>query len=359
MDLLEEAPQIIRGWRDVRFHLYSSEVLGRLRPLQPTALAPGGSALVEIRLAAPVAAARADRFVVRRLSPATTLGGGEVLDPEWPRLRGARLAPALQALRGTDAEAILHWISAAGEAGTTATELQRKLGSAPGPVDAVLERATRAGTIRAAKGSAAGPERWVATAVYERLARRAPEILDEFFRRDRLATGMPKAEAVRRLLPANAAPLAEVYLSWLEEQKILVVGADLVDLPGRGASMSVQESDLADRVMAAFEKGGLAPPSPSEICQSLGAKQQTFDAVLRYLHQRKRLARLPPGLFVAQSQLDRLVEELARTGWTRFSVPDFKDRFGLTRKWAIPLLEHLDSIGRTRRVGDQRELVRK
>ncbi|HVR30533.1 MAG TPA: selenocysteine-specific translation elongation factor [Thermoanaerobaculia bacterium] len=359
LELLPEAPQTLRGWRDVRFHLFSSEVLGRLRPLQPPALEPGGRALVEIRLAAPVTAARGDRFVVRRLSPQTTLGGGVVLDPEWQRLRGARLAPALAAFGGTEAEAILHWVRAAGEAGVTAAELARKLGSLEGPVAGVLERAKEAGAILAARGSAAGPERWISAAVYERVARRAPEILDQYFRRDRLATGMPKAEAIRRLLPAPAAPLAEVYLGWLAEQKILVVGADLVDLPGRGAVMNAEESDLSERVMAAFEQGGLAPPSPSEINQALGAKQQTFDAVLRYLYQRKRLARLPQGLFIAQSQLDRLADELGRSRWTRFSVPEFKERFGLTRKWAIPLLEHLDQIGRTRRVGDQREVVRK
>ena len=81
--------------------------------------------------------------------------------------------------------------------------------------------------------------------------------------------------------------------------------------------------------------------------------------MLRYLYQRKRVARVGQGLFIAQSQLDRLADELAKTGWTQFSVPDFKDRFGLTRKWAIPLLEHLDQVGRTRRKGDLREVVRK
>jgi selenocysteine-specific elongation factor len=359
MDLLEEAPQIIRGWRDVRFHLFSSEAVGRLRPLSPPALAPGGEAIVEIRLVAPVAAARHDRFVIRRPSPATTLGGGEVLDPEWPRLRGARLQPALAALSASDAGAILHWVAAAGESGATLVDLARRLGSAHAPVQNVVDQAARAGTLRLAKGSASGQDRWIAAVVFERVARRAPTILEEFFRRDRLATGMPKAEVVRRLLPASAAPLAEVYLGWLAERKILAVGADLVNLPGRGAAMSVEESDLAERVMAAFERGGLAPPPPTEIAQALGATQRNFDAVLRYLYQRKQVARVGQGLFIAQSQLDRLADELAKTGWSQFSVPQFKDRFGLTRKWAIPLLEHLDQIGRTRRKGDLREVVKK
>ena len=246
-------------------------------------------------------------------------------------------------MSGNDAGAILHWVAAAGESGATVADLARRLGSAHSPVLDVLEQAARAGSLRLAKGSVAGQDRWIAAAVFERVARRAPAILEEFFRRDRLATGMPKAEVVRRLLPAPAAPLAEVYLGWLAERKILAVGADLVNPPGRGAAMSAEESELAERVMAAFERGGLSPPAPTEIAQALGATQRTFDAVLRYLYQRKQVARVGQGLFIAQSQLDRLADELAKTGWSQFSVPDFKDRFGLTRKWAIPLLEHLDA----------------
>ena len=225
MDLLEEAPQIIRGWRDIRFHLFSSEVVGRLRPLTPAALAPGGEAIVEIRLVAPVAAARHDRFVIRRPSPATTLGGGEVLDPEWPRLRGARLAARARGARreatparsstGSPRPARRERPWSTSRAGWAART--RRCGTC-----SIRPRAT----VRCAwrKAPPAGHDRWIAAAVFERVARRAPAILDEFFRRDRLATGMPKAEVVRRLLPAPAAPLAEVYLGWLAERKILVVG---------------------------------------------------------------------------------------------------------------------------------------
>ena len=173
--------------------------------------------------------------MIRRPSPATTLGGGEVLDPEWPRLRGAKLLPALSALAKSDADAILHWVGATGEAGTTVSDVARRLGSATAPVLDVLERAAKAGAVRLAKSSAAVSERWIATAVFERVAKRAPKILDDFFRRDRLATGMPKAEAVRRLLPPSAAALAEVYLGWLAERKILVLGAELSTCPAAAA----------------------------------------------------------------------------------------------------------------------------
>jgi selenocysteine-specific elongation factor len=73
---------------------------------------------------------------------------------------------------------------------------------------------------------------------------------------------------------------------------------------------------------------------------------------------RGQLIRLPDGLILAASAVAGLKRDLLATGWERFSVPEFKDRFGLSRKWAIPLLEHLDSKGVTRRVGDERMIVR-
>jgi selenocysteine-specific elongation factor len=73
---------------------------------------------------------------------------------------------------------------------------------------------------------------------------------------------------------------------------------------------------------------------------------------------RGQLIRLPDGLILAASAVADLKRDLLASGWERFSVPAFKDRFGLSRKWAIPLLEHLDSTGVTRRVGDERMIVR-
>ncbi|HVG11015.1 MAG TPA: SelB C-terminal domain-containing protein, partial [Thermoanaerobaculia bacterium] len=64
------------------------------------------------------------------------------------------------------------------------------------------------------------------------------------------------------------------------------------------------------------------------------------------------------GLVLAASALAGLRQALLATAWERFSVADFKDRFGLSRKWAIPLLEHLDSTGATRRLGDERMVIR-
>jgi selenocysteine-specific elongation factor len=90
----------------------------------------------------------------------------------------------------------------------------------------------------------------------------------------------------------------------------------------------------------------------------LAAKPQILEGVLRHLVARGRLVRLPGGLLIAAAAIADVRRQLLAGPWDRFSVPQFKDHFNLTRKWAIPLLEHLDAVGATRRLGDDRQVVR-
>jgi selenocysteine-specific elongation factor len=357
--LLAEAPAPIRGFVPVRLHLYASEVLGRLRPLAEAGLAPGESGPVEIRLEGPVAAVRGDRYIVRRPSPAATLGGGEVLDPRWRRYRGTVLRQALAALQGDLRSALAFWAQESGERGAEAAELARRLGLPPSRVAVELAGIAADHRLIDVPEGPGRARRWLSPAAVQRVTERARRILREHFQKDRLAESIPKAEAVRRILRGRGAELADVYLGWLEAQKVLAVAGDQVTLPGRSAQLTGEESRLSAAVVERFERAGLAPPSPGELAQDLAAKPQILDGVIRHLIARGQLARLPSGLILASAALAGLKRDLLATSWERFSVSDFKDRFGLTRKWAIPLLEHLDSTGATRRVGDDRVVVRR
>lgn len=355
--LLPDAPAPLTGFVPVRLHLYASEVIGRMRPLAEGGLTPGETGPVEIRLEAPVSAVRGDRFIVRRPSPPATLGGGTILDPRWRRHRGTTLAAALAALPGDLRSALLFWVQEAGERGIDAAEIGRRLGQPPAQAAAELRKLARADKLlEVATGPAA---RWIAPAAVQRVTERARRVLKEYFQKDRLADAMPKAEAVRRILRGRAADLAPVYLGWLEAQKVLAVHGDQVSLPGRSAQLTGEESRLSAAVLERFDKAGLTPPAPSELQQELSAKPQILDGVVRHLVARGELLRLPNGLVLAASAVARLRSDLLATSWDRFSVTDFKDRYGLSRKWAIPLLEHLDSTGTTRRMGDDRMVVRK
>jgi selenocysteine-specific elongation factor len=356
--LLPDAPAAIRGFVPVRLHLYASEVLGRMRPLNTEGIAPGGTGAVEIRLEGPVSAVRGDRFVIRRPSPPATLGGGEILDPRWRRYRGTILQQALSAVQKELPQALGFWVQEAGERGIEAGELARRLGVPPAAV------AKRLAALAAGQKLIEIPEehgrarRWLSPAAVQRVTDRARRVLKEHFQKDRLAESIPKAEALRRILRGRGAELADVYLGWLAAQKVLALQGDLVTLPGRSAQLTGEESKLSVDVLAAFDRAGIAPPSPGDVARELGAKPQILEGVIRHLVARGQLVKLPSGLILAASALSGLRRDLLATSWERFSVADFKDRFGLTRKWAIPFLEHLDSTGVTRRIGDDRMIVR-
>ncbi len=354
--LLPEAPDPITTFIPVRFHLYSSEVVGKLRPLGMDALAPGQTGIVEIRLSEPVVAIRGDRFIIRRPSPQATLGGGMILDPRWRRRRGKPLATALAVIED-DERSLELWVAETGERGATAAELAPRLGVTAATVAGRLEQLAAGG--RLLRVEVGRGRRWIAPAISRRVMERGREVLAEYLRGDRLARGMPKAQFLGRVLPRRASQLAGVYLDWLRAEKILVVDGDLVNLPGREIELSGEESKLSRAVLAAVEAGGLMPPTPGELAVTLGAKRQILEGVQRYLVERRKLVRLPSGMILAASAIEDLRRQLAAAGWEDFSVPQFKDHFGLSRKWAIPLLEHLDSVGATRRVGDRRQLVKR
>jgi len=239
-----------------------------------------------------------------------------------------------------------------------AAELARRLGLPPAQVAKRLAALARDQKLIEVPEEHGRARRWIAPAAVQRVTERARRVLKEHFQKDRLAESIPKAEAVRRILRGRAVELADVYLGWLAAQKVLAVQGDQVTLPGRSAQLTGEESKLSGDVLERFDRAGIAPPSPGDVARELNAKPQILEGVIRHLVARGQLTKLPSGLILASSALTGLRRDLLATAWERFSVADFKDRFGLTRKWAIPLLEHLDSTGATRRVGDDRLIVR-
>ncbi|MFQ5526464.1 MAG: selenocysteine-specific translation elongation factor [Thermoanaerobaculia bacterium] len=354
--LLASAPKTLRRWEPIRFHCFSADRPARMRPLAE-AIEPGGSGIVEIRLAGAVAVAPGDRWICRRLSPALTLGGGEILDPGWTGVNAKRRTDALRALEAGGDERSAYWLSRAGLIGRTTGELARRSGRSVEATTSALERLAADQVVLSVTGEAA-ERRWIVPAAFQQLETKAARLLERYFSENRLATGMPKAEAVNRLLPAQARPLADVYLEWLRRRKVLSVAGGEINAPGREASLSGEESQLSKTILALFETGGLAPPSPSDLRDATRAKPQVLDGVVKFHIEHGELTRLPGELVIATGAVERVRDEMRASGQDSFSVADFKNRFGLTRKWAIPLLEHLDSIGVTRRVGNQRQIVR-
>lgn len=357
LELLPEAPPLV-GVLQVRLHLLASEVPARIRPLEGP-IAPGTRRMVEIRPARPIVAIRGDHFIVRRLSPAETLGGGQIFDAHWRRRRGRGLEQALARVRG-NREAVLDlWVSEGGERGVSAAELAPRLGEETGKLEAELGKMVAAGRLLAIETGRG--KRLLDPKVLKKVTEKAKTSLKAYFRDNRLARGMPKAELQSRILPQRAQELGTTYLGWLQAMKVLVLEGELVNQPGRSAvgELTGEETSLAQKVLEYVEAQGLTPPSPAEIADKLHAKPQILEGIQKFLVQQGKMRKLANGFLLSSAALKKLREDLLATGWDRFSVPQFKERFELSRKWAIPLLEHLDSVGATRRIGDERQVVRR
>lgn len=167
---------------------------------------------------------------------------------------------------------------------------------------------------------------------------------------------MPKAEFVRRHLVA--VDDSQPHLDLLATAGVLTERDGTLARPEKGERLDDTERRLADRLQAAIEELGFAVPSPPDLARSLEAKPQIVEGLLHYLQRRGKVVKLPSGLWLAAATIDRTIDDLRSTGWDEFSVGDFKDRYGLSRKWAIPVLEYLDAQKVTARKGDWRVLLR-
>ncbi|MEM7481781.1 MAG: selenocysteine-specific translation elongation factor [Acidobacteriota bacterium] len=356
--LLADAPAPLDGTMPVRIHLYAQEVVGRMRPLEPRTLQPGEAGIVELRLAAPVAAIRGDRFIARRPSPAATLGGGMILDPQWRRRRRAEMLATLEGLAGNHRNALLAWVAGERERGIETDRLARRLGQPAVAVTEDLRGMAAEGRLLEVVGTGGRESAWLDPGCLDRAEERARRVLDTYFARDPMARGLPKAEALKRILPGVAPTVAAFLLDRLDKRGVLTAAGGLILQPGREVTLEGDAKALADSLVEFLNRGkGPAPENPALVASALEAEDSPFETALRFLLDEGTVVRLPGGMIHTAAALNDLRQDLVASGWERFSVPQFKERYGLSRKTALPLLEHLDSIGVTRRVGDERQLV--
>ncbi len=337
--VLPDSPQPLRHDASVMLHTGTAEVPARVIVLGAEAIAAGQTGWAQLYLARPVAVRSGDRFVLRLPSPAATVAGGVLADVA-PR-RHRRHDPSVRAsLERRSAGAILPEELRKYPRGITATALLR----ATLADEAELSRleARRAGEWLFA------PEAWAA------LADRAQRLLEEHHRAHPLRTGMPRGELQSRLglAPAAFGPV----LAALTEEGVLVERGGEIARPDHRVEIDLATPGPAARLLEVLGRRPFAPPSLPEAMREAGASGE----VVRALVASGALVRLSDEVVFTQAAyraaLD-LVRELAeRDGFV--TVAGLRDRMGASRRPVLALLEHLDAQRITRRVGDQRVLLR-
>lgn len=347
IELLPHSPALDEG-QIVTLHVLAARVTARVERTCPRPVSPGAAGWAILRLARPLFTVPGDRVVLRRPSPATTVGGGVVLDPEPPRVRRSAAAVLSELPRPwvETAEALERWVRDAGLAGVSPARLAARLGVLPAGVEAPLGRLVETGRVVAGRGS---PPTLLHRTVIETVREQAQAALS-----DCGPAGLPMPELVSRLAPLASEAVRAMVVDDLRRSGLMR------EVSGRAfaADMAPLEDELAARVEAVYREAGVEAPSPAEVAHLLNAKERVVEGLVRFLIDHKRLARVGGKWVMHRRHLDDIAASIREWGVEKFDITQFKDRFGLSRKLAIPILEWLDSERVTRREGDLRRVVR-
>ncbi len=360
LDLLASCRDGLKDQSRIRFHMGTADVEARVRLLgREPVLGAGTSGMAQISLASPLAATPGDRFIVRRPSPALTLGGGHVVDPSprRHRRRNLELGDRLDELdRAAGGRRLMHLLEEAAEAGLTRGALVIRTGLSPEVVDKEL------GSL-AAKDAVVldqGAEGWVLAAAGARQVSQAIlQVLADFHQASPLSPGISLEELRRRGAPRTPASLTEQVLTRLQSSGKIRVEGRRAALAAHEVQLDAAEEAMLEEVVEAARQAGLDPPDPLVLLAARNVDPRRAEALVMVLRERATLLRISDGLLVHHLVYEDLKSLLARRREEDplFDVSWFKEATGTSRRIAIPLLEYLDADRVTTRRGNQRYIM--
>ncbi len=342
--LLPRAPKRLASGGPVRLHHGTADYAARLSVHGRN---DDGTLRAVVFTSTPVPLVAGDRIVLRRPAPVDTVGGGIVVDahPPHPREAGPDdfSAAALQIDRAVQVR-----LRRAGAPGLQSSELARLLGC---PAEA-LEATLHGQRERQEAFHAAG--RWFGAAVWNTVASAVTETLKHFHREEPLRLGIDREGLRARVDKAFPQEAWRGLLDVLASNRAIELRGDQVCLAGHEVVLDEGRDAQLRALERAFREGGLTPPEPNEVASGTSGSE-----MLGLLVARGTLVKLHDGKVFHADALQALREKL----WAfakhspQIDIGAFKELAGLTRKHAIPLLEHFDAEKTTRRIGNKREIL--
>lgn len=374
LSLLPEAAHALAHNTQVDFYTGSQETSASVRLLDVEELQPGQSAWAQLRLGRPAIMARRDRFILRLPSPSMTIGGGEVIEvhARYHRRFQEAMVRGLETLkRGSPEELVLAALDRRKEGGTKkgtvarARSLQGLVGYELADITKqsslaqdvtlqTLETLLHEGQVKRLATL------WFAQAVWETLQEETRRLLHEQHRQYPLRSGLSKEEWRARLgLPQK---MATEVLAALQQEAVVAEAQGVsggaggyMRLPDFQLSFTLTQQEQVKRLLQQFRDQPFLPPGRAEVEAQVGSE------VLGALIEQGALVKvgnaIDTALFLRESYdeaLERLVAYLREHG--TMTAAEARDVLGTTRKYILPLLEHMDERRITRRVGDERVL---
>jgi selenocysteine-specific elongation factor len=350
--LLKDAKPLKNRAR-VHLHAFTSETIAEVTLYQGNELKPGGSGLAQLRTDHPVLLLPGDRVILRQFSPVVTIGGAQVLDafPLARQKKDERIA-FLQALTSDVREQrLLARISRRGKDGLSLAGAVRETGLKGSVLQPIF------GTLAGKGQIVPTAEVSIAAQAFAKTRERALAALEAFHKANPLVAGMSKEELRAKL--GLQQPVMEAVLQQLAREKKADIVGEQVRLAGRGVELKDEEARAKEQIEKAFADAGLKVPLMKEVLASLQVDKARAQKLVTLLMRDRVLVKLADDLVFHQNALQELRRILTayKENSQKIDVGKFKDLTGVSRKYAIPLLEYLDRERVTRRVGDERIIL--
>ena len=333
----------------VHLHAYTSETVAEV-VLYGKQLAPGHSGFAQFRTAEPLLLLPGDRFILRQFSPVVTIGGGMVLDSAPLGGKGARekaeaILPVLA--RGSPLEIIQARVGRRGASGLPLSDAVAETGWPGAQVEA---QASKTKLARFA-------DVFLSPEAFAEARQKALAAVEEFHRANPLVAGISKEE-LREKLALRPEVFSAILAALFADRKLEVSG-EQVRAEGRGMVLKDEEAESKRAIEQAFATAGLKVPALKDVLAGLRVDKARAQKIVTLLLRDKLLVKISEDLVFHRTALEELRQQMGayKARSAKIGVAEFKELTGVSRKYAIPLLEYLDRERVTRRVGDQREIL--
>jgi selenocysteine-specific elongation factor len=364
--LLASAPRPLKDRARVHFHSCTMEtvaevvfekpktqdpLLARIANTGRPQLLPGHAAFARLKLPEAALLLPGDRFIIRQFSPVVTIGGGIVLDPA-PILRMPGQGDFLRVLAdGSTAAILTARVARRFHQGISIAKLVAETGLTKRVIETELAQALQQGLILRIG------DRFVHAPAILDLQRSMLTAVELFHKKNSLVSGVAREE-LREQVGASA-ELFDATVNRLIRENKIEVASDLVRLPGHGVVLKDEEAESKKKIEAAFASAGLKVPALSEVMAGLRIDKVRAQKIVTLLLRDKALIKISDELVFHRNALEGLRRQMAvyKANSPKIDVAKFKELTGISRKYAIPLLEYLDRERVTKRVGDLREIL--
>lgn len=342
----------------VHFHANTSQTIAEVHLYNSRELPPGETALAHFRLADEILLLPGDRFIIRQFSPVTTIGGGVILDAHArrPSAKDPGRTGFLETIERGDHTEILASMIDRSRTGIAQADIVARTGWLDTEIQAAAQKLITANRAKAVSDLLL----LISAGLYEDTRKKILARVEQFHRANPLSPGITREDLRAGLGRLVRPETFRTALAELTHAKKIDVHGENVRPPGSTIRLDSDEASTKSQIEAAFAEAGLTVPAVKGVLAKVPVDPKRAEQILHLLLRDKTLLRISPELVFHRDALAHLKTRLAKykkEKGDRISVPAFKDLTGVSRKYAIPLLEFLDRERVTRRAGDERVIL--